>query len=178
MDLIMTAEELALTAKRYLERQKIPNERAEASNEPGYEVLFDSLAEGASTGLRNSVVAARQLLFRIGTIFIDLEVGRETDSKSAFLIGQMLDSSKPGHPPAGVPVELLDHGRRVAMTSSNDYGEFQLQFAVKDNLKLSVELDRNDPVHLPITSPPGSKGNAGDVKQYHPLGNIVNRTIE
>lgn len=174
----MTPEELALTAKRYLEREKNPNERSEGSNRAAYEILFDSLAEGASKGLRNSVVAARQLLFRIGTIFVDVEIGRETDSKSAFLIGQMLDSSNPGHPPAGVPVELLDHGKAVATTSSNDYGEFQLQFVVKDNLKLSVEFDRNSPVHLAITSPPGSKGNAGEVKRYNALGNPVNRTIE
>jgi hypothetical protein len=111
-------------------------------------------------------------------VFVDLEVGRETDSNRASLIGQMLDSSDPSNPPAGVPIVLLDRGRRVAKTLSNDHGEFRLQFAVKNNLRLSVELDRDKPVHLPITNPHGRKGkNTEDVKKLEPLGSVVNRSL-
>ena len=134
-----------------------------------YELLFDSLVQSAAAGTRNSlvsavqsaaegtrtsVVSARQLLFRIGAIFVDVEVGCEAESGRASLIGQMLDSSNPGHPPAGVPIVLLNRGRNIASTSSNDNGEFQLQFAMKRNLKLSVGVDRDSPVCLPITRAP------------------------
>ena len=125
-----------------------------------YELLFDTLVQTATQGTRTSVVSARQLLFRIGAIFVDVEVGREANSDRASLIGQMLDSSNPGHPPAGVPIILLDRGRNVASTSSNDNGEFQFQFAMKSNLKLSVAVDPGSPVFLPITSPP-AKANTG-----------------
>jgi len=177
---MMTLAEMSVAAKKYFEIQPsaVVAARQDLSRE-GYELLFDSCAQTPSDGVRNSVVAARQLLFRIGSVFVDVEVGRETDSNQASLTGQMLDSSNPGHPPVGVPVALLDRGRRVASTSSNDHGEFRMRFAVKNNLKLSVTFDRQRPVHLPIISPPGKKGrNTGRVKKYQPLGSVEDRTLE
>jgi len=117
-----------------------------------FELLFDGLARPATAGARGSVVSARQLLYRIGTVYVDMEVGKESNSDRASLIGQMLDSSKPGHPLVGVPVALVNRGKSVATTSSNDNGEFQLEFAMKRDLKLSVAVDREEPVYLPITS--------------------------
>lgn len=115
------------------------------------ELLFDSSTQSCADGVRTSVISARQLLYRIGAVFVDLEVATQRDSRRASLVGQMLDSGNPGHPPAGVPVVLLDQRRRVASTSSNDYGEFQLEFAMKDNLKLRVAVNGGKPVHLPIS---------------------------
>ena len=148
-----------------------------AGDDLAYELLFDSHEQVASDGLRNSVIAARQLLFRIGSVFVDVEVGRESDSNRASIIGQMLDSSRPGHPPTGIRIALLDRGHPVASASSNDHGEFRLQFALKENLKLSVELDRKKPVHLPITNPLGGRSSSGSVKRCHPLGDEENRTL-
>src|SRR5437588_238368 len=177
---MMTLEEMSVAAKKYFEIQPsaVVAARQDLSRE-GYELLFDSCAQTPRDGVRNSVVAARQLLFRIGSVFVDVEVGRETDSNQASLTGQMLDSSNPGHPPVGVPVALLDRGRRVASTSSNDHGEFRMRFAVKNNLKLSVTFDRQRPVHLPIIRPPGRQGRkTGRAKTSQPLGKVADRTLE
>ena len=119
----------------------------------GYELLFDTFVHWNAVGTRTSVVSTRQLLFRIGAVFVDVAVGCEANSDRASLIGQMLDSSNPGCATTGVPVALLDRGRNIASTSSNDNGEFQFQFAMKRNLKLAVAVDRGDPVYLPISSP-------------------------
>jgi hypothetical protein len=174
---MMTLEEMTTAAKNHFQDRNVTTDRSgRTGSDAAYELVFDSFGQAAGEGVRNSVVAARQLLFRIGSVFVDVEVGRETDSDHASLIGQMLDSSNPSRPPVGVPVVLLDRGRRVATTSSNDHGEFRLQFAVKNNLKLSVAFDRDRPVHLPITSPPG-KGGAGPVKKCKPLGSVENRAI-
>ena len=171
----MTPEEMTLADRNRVSGQKIARHNA---SETPYELLFDSSEPAASSGSRNSVVAARQLLFRIGAVFVDLEIGRECDSDRASLVGQMLDSSNPGHPPVGVPVVLLDRGRRVATTSSNDHGEFRLQFAVKNNLKLSVQFERDKPVHLPITNPLGRNiKTPGRAKKCEPLGSLENRSI-
>ena len=133
------------------------------ADKDGYELLFDTFVHSNAEGTRTSVVSTRQLLFRIGAVFVDVAVGCEANSDRASLIGQMLDSSNPGHPPAGVPVALLDRGRNIASTSSNDNGEFQFQFAMKRNLKLAVAVDREGPVYLPISSPllKSSGGSAG-----------------
>jgi len=149
-----------------------------ATEEVAYEFLFDSQEQAAGDGVRNSVIATRQLLFRIGSVFVDLELGRESDSNRGSIIGQMLDSSRPGHPLSGIRIALLDRDRPVASASSNDHGEFRFHFVLKDNLKLCVELDRDKPVHLPITNPPGEKNrSSGSVKRCHPLGSEKNRTL-
>jgi len=175
---MMTPEEMAHVASNHDASQTEMNVSG-AGDKLAYELLFDSQEQAARDGLRNSVIAARQLLFRIGSVFVDLEVGREGDSNRASIIGQMLDSSRPGHPPSGIRIALLDRNRPVASASSNDHGEFRLQFALKDNLKLSVELDRNKPVHLPITNPAGGKSrtSSGSVKRCHPLVDEENRTL-
>jgi len=172
---MMTPEEMAAVAQKYVTQQMESNVFNRAAPHR-YEVLFDSWAQPAEAMLRGSVTASRQLLFRIGAIFIDVEVGREADSNSASLVGQILDSSKPGEPPSGVPIALLVRGRRIASTSTNDHGEFRFQFVVKQDLKLSVELERNKSVYLPIIGSPKPRAGA-DAKKCVAVGGAENRAL-
>lgn len=126
---------------------------ATSHREGGYELLFDSFIQSVRKGIRGPVISARQLLFRIDAIFVDVEIGCEANSNRASLIGQMLDSLNPGRPPAGVSIFLLDRGRNVASTLTNDNGEFQFQFVMKSDLKLSVAVNHSSPVYLPISNP-------------------------
>jgi len=119
-----------------------------------YELLRDTFVQPASEGIRSSVVSARQLLFRIGTVFVDVEVEHKANSNRASLIGQILDSSNPRSPLSKVPIVLLGRNRNIASTETNDNGEFQFQLARKSDLKLSVTIPGDRPVHLPITYPP------------------------
>jgi hypothetical protein len=116
------------------------------------ELLFDSMAQPLPPGARASVVSGRQLLYRIGSVYVDMEIDRKANSARAALVGQMLDSARPGHPLAGIPVALHERGRSIANTLSNDNGEFRLEFDVKNDLKLLLSMDRRHPVHLPITN--------------------------
>ena len=116
-----------------------------------FELLFDSLAQPLTAGARASVASARQLLYRVGTIYVDMRVDSELNSEQAALVGQMLDSAHPGHPVAGVPVILMDGRKSVASTISNNNGEFHLEFSIKSNLRLSIAVGEDSPVYLPIT---------------------------
>jgi len=116
-----------------------------------FELLFDSSAQPLPPGARSSGVSSRQLLYRIGSIYVDMEIGKDADAERASVVGQMLDSSRPGHPVAGIPVALLDRGRNVARTLSNDNGEFRLVLETKKDPRLSVMVGRKNPVRLPIT---------------------------
>lgn len=116
------------------------------------ELLFDSVLQPMTAGARASVAAARQLLYRIGPVYLDLRVDSEPNSERASLVGQMLDRSNPEHPITGVPVVLLAGQKNIASTSSNGNGEFHLEFAMRSNLRLSVAVDPMHPVYLPITS--------------------------
>ena len=125
---------------------------ATSHTEPDYELLFDSFIQSAGKGIRGPVISARQLLFRIGAVFVDIEARCEANSDRASLVGQILDSSNPGRPLAGVPICLLNRGRNVVSTSSNENGEFHFHFVMKNDLELSVKLDHR-PVYLRISNP-------------------------
>jgi len=116
-----------------------------------FELLFDSFGQPAMAGARASVASARQLLYRVGTVYVDMRVDSEVNSERAALVGQMLDSARPGHPVSGVPVVLLDGRKNVASAISNNNGEFQIEFLLKNNLRLSVTVGDGAPVYLPIT---------------------------
>jgi hypothetical protein len=45
----------------------------------------------------------------------------------------------------------MDGRKNVASTISNNNGEFHLEFALKNNLRLSVTVGDSSPVYLPIT---------------------------
>jgi len=120
-----------------------------------FELLFDSVAQSGNERIRTSVIVSRQLLFRIGSVFVDLEVDKEVNSDRVSLIGQLVDSANPGHSPVGIPIVLLQRGKCIVKTLSNDNGEFQLNFVMRRNLKLQVSMNRSRPVRLPINLLPG-----------------------
>ena len=98
------------------------------------------------------MASARQLLYRIGTVYVDMRVDAESGSQRASLVGQLLDSAHPGHPVVNAPIELLDGRKILASTTSNNNGEFQLEFGMKSDLSLSVTVDQKEKaVYLPIT---------------------------
>ena len=114
------------------------------------EILFDSMAQPLPAGARSSFVSDRQVLYRIGSVYVDMEFERQGNSQRWRVVGQMLDSARPGHPLTGVPVCLIERGRNVVRTLSNDNGEFRLEFDANNELKLELSIDRRHPVHLPI----------------------------
>jgi len=140
-------EGIVRAVKAYFEVEQ----RRAAQPKRAFELLFDSLAQPVAAGARASVASARQLLYRVGTVYVDMRVDSETNSERAALVGQMLDSAHPGHPVSGVPVILMDGRKNVASTVSNNNGEFHMDFVLKSNLRLSVTVGDASPVYLPIT---------------------------
>lgn len=114
------------------------------------EILFDSSAQPLPAGVRSSFVGDRQVLYRVGSVYVDMEFDRQDNSQRWRVVGQMLDSARPGRPLTGVPVCLIERGRNIARTLSNDNGEFRLEFDATRELKLELSIDRRHPVHLPI----------------------------
>lgn len=118
----------------------------------GIELLFDSLLQPAIGGTRASVASARQILFKVGTIFLDFRVELEPNAESATLVGQVLDSATPRRPLADVPVVVQAAGEELAGTVSSRTGEFQLDFPLRHDLQMWVKLPRMEPISLPLTS--------------------------
>lgn len=142
----MPPDHIVLTVSASLAIEKDPRKRSNSC-----ELLFDSAAQPLPPGARSSGAPSRQLLYRVGSIYIDMEVGKDPDSERTSVVGQLLDSSRPGHPVAGIPVALLDGGRHIARILSNDNGEFRLVFEATKYPKTTVAVGRKNPVRLPIT---------------------------
>jgi hypothetical protein len=120
-----------------------------------FEVVFDSFAQPATAGVRASSATSRQLLCRVGSVYVDMEVDARGTGRRASITGQVLDKSKASRTLGGIPVLLLSRGRTIATTASDDNGEFQLEFSSKKGLELCVKLDALNPLYLPITSSQG-----------------------
>jgi len=144
----MPADQIVLSVKASFVIEKGNQQGAPRASE----LLFDSAAQPLPPGARGSVVSGRQLLYRIGTVYVDMEIGRKSNSERAALVGQMLDSARPGHPLVGIPVSLQERGRRVARTLSNDNGEFRLEFDIKKDATLLVSMGGRHTVRLPLTN--------------------------
>jgi hypothetical protein len=90
---------------------------------------FDSELQPLAAGMRSGPGSARQLLYKSGSVCIDMRMQPTPGSESILLIGQLLDSLNPGHGIGGIPVSLLAKGDTLSRKQTNDAGEFD--FGVK-----------------------------------------------
>lgn len=111
---------------------------------------FDSNRQPLVAGVRSGHSAARQLLYKSGTVCIDMRMQPTPGSESFLLIGQLLDSVNPGHGIGGIPVSLLSRGDTVSRKETNQDGEFdfglkpgsdaQLVFGIGDSRTIVVAV--------------------------------------
>ncbi|HEY1660642.1 MAG TPA: hypothetical protein VGG14_19985 [Candidatus Sulfotelmatobacter sp.] len=85
---------------------------------------FDSNREPIAVGMRSSQATARQLLYKSGSMCIDMRMEPTPGSESVVLMGQLLDSLDPGHGIGGVPVSVLSRGNTLSSKQTNEAGEF------------------------------------------------------
>jgi len=85
---------------------------------------FDSDCQPLVAGVRSGHTSARQLLYKSGTLCIDMRMQATPGSESFVLVGQLLDSMNPGHGISGIPVSLLSRGDTVSRKETNQDGEF------------------------------------------------------
>jgi hypothetical protein len=85
---------------------------------------FDSNRQPLAAGVRSGHGSARQLLYKSGSICIDMRMQPTPGSESVVLMGQLLDSLNPGQGIGGIPVSLLSMGDTVSRKQTNLDGEF------------------------------------------------------
>jgi hypothetical protein len=97
---------------------------------------FDSDRQSLVAGLRSGHASARQLLYKSGTVCIDMRMQPTPGSESVVLIGQLLDSMNPGHGIGGIPVSLLSKGDTVSRKQTNQDGEFDFGLLLSSDMQL------------------------------------------
>ncbi len=103
-------------------------------------LVFDSLLQPATAGVRAALTTSRQLLYRKGDCCIDIRLDRAAGAKEISLIGQVLDSGQKGRGPGAIPVELMSGEQMIAGTTTNDFGEFQFSFPPAQDLRICCNV--------------------------------------
>jgi hypothetical protein len=112
-------------------------------------LVFDS-TRAAAFGLRSTVSCARQLLYKSGSVCIDLHVQPKPGSESVVVVGQLLDSLRPARRVGNIPVSLLRDGSAVSTKKTNDYGEFDFAFDSPDSLHIAFGLEDQETLVVPL----------------------------
>jgi hypothetical protein len=115
----------------------------------GLRLLFDSSLEPLPAGIRGSV-AAQQFLYETDEYYIDLRVEPRREAHPAAVVGQVLNRAGREWAAQGLAVLLQDGKRPIAETSTNQFGEFQLEFDEAKSLSISVRRSESDVIVLPL----------------------------
>ncbi|MGB9199655.1 MAG: hypothetical protein WCB53_22215 [Terriglobales bacterium] len=115
-------------------------------------LLFDSLAQPLLAGVRSGGAIARQVVYEAEGLTVDLRFDRVVPSGTVAAVGQILDSCSPHELLAGSPVVIWTaSGQLVATTTANSYGEFQLEFEARDDLRLVARVGTRR-LRMPLTN--------------------------
>ena len=103
------------------------------------QLVFDSFAQPSPVGIRSMAAASRQIVYEAEGLTVDLRLGWEPRSRRVCVVGQMLDKLAP-QPlmPGGSVVLWTEEGRLVAAVDANEFGEFELEFEPRNDLRLSA----------------------------------------
>ena len=104
-------------------------------------LVFDSLNQPLPAGVRSGASDTRQLMFDAEGTVVDLVLDTRPQSQTVSLVGQVVDKQGAKVAPRQVRVVLwTETSQPLAQASANEFGEFQLEFAAQDRLRLSVEI--------------------------------------
>jgi hypothetical protein len=104
------------------------------------QLVFDSEHRNWMTPVRGDCIPARQLLYKAGSVCIDMHIQPKLGSISAFLTGQVLDSKRPNRIMRGVSVSLWSAGSPISHMRTNDFGEFNFGVAPLRDLHLAFGI--------------------------------------
>ena len=118
-------------------------------------LVSDSARQPLAAGMRGGY-AVRQLLYKSGSICIDMRMQPKPGSDSVVLMGQLLDSANPDHGLGGVPVSLLGAEGMLSRNKTNDVGEFDFGVDAITHLQLVFGMGENRTIIVPIPEGEGS----------------------
>ena len=102
-------------------------------------LISDSAREPLPAGIRSQDRMSRRALYEAGDYHVDLQLERQPASGLVTLVGQ-LAARRQATSMTDVPVWLMERDSLVENTTCNAFGEFQLEYEPRRNLRLFVPL--------------------------------------
>jgi hypothetical protein len=123
------------------------------------QLIYDSFKEPLPAGLRARHRLARHVLYKAGHYSMDIRMEHQKGTAIVTLVGQIVDQTNPGTPPASLPVFLVCGRKPIANAYSNTFGEFQFAYEPKQRVRLYIQgiRDRRKSIELPLDSLAGSE---------------------
>ncbi len=115
-------------------------------------LVFDSFLQPLPDGIRISQLPARRLVYEVGSLMADLWIEPQTDSRRIALVGQLVDSAKPDRRLDRLPIVLRGQKGPIALATTNEFGEFHVDFDFEPTLTLEMETSRYQWVSLALPS--------------------------
>jgi hypothetical protein len=114
-------------------------------------LVFDSSqVRTVIAGVRGGYAAARQLLYKSGSVCIDMRMQPNPGSDSVMLMGQLLDSSRPAQGIGDIPVSLLCEGDTLSRKTTNQVGEFEFGFGADRDVQLVFGMGESRLLVVPV----------------------------
>jgi hypothetical protein len=128
---------------------RVPKRRKNRISEIA-ELVFDSLQQPLPVGVRSVEVTARKLLYRRGSLQIDVSLEPLEGAARVSVAGQVLDSQG-SHEELGEKIVVMLCGReQLAQTRTNSFGEFQLECESRKSLQLAVWMNEEREIFIPL----------------------------
>jgi hypothetical protein len=121
----------------------------QTSMSKGIRMLFDSMLQPLTAGVRGSV-AARQFLYETDDYYIDLRLEPRDPQEHSCVVGQVLNRSGQERAAQGVAIYLREGKQPIAQTATNQFGEFQLEFDATGEICISISRGQHDEIILPL----------------------------
>jgi len=116
-------------------------------------LVFDSFQEPALAGARSRTPGTRHALYQAGDYSVDIRLEEERGSTRVNMVGQLALRSHTTDSFDGVPIMLKSGRKVVAEAVSNKFGEFQLSYDPRPQLKLHVPIhERRECIELQLGS--------------------------
>ena len=103
-------------------------------------LVYDSAREPLPAGIRTSERKSRRAIFAAGDHQVELQLEGQPASDVVTLIGQIAGRDQASGL-ADVPVWLMQRDRLVTRTMCNTFGEFNLEYEPRRNLRLLFSLE-------------------------------------
>jgi hypothetical protein len=111
-------------------------------------LVFDSLHQPLTAGVRSGASISRQLMFDAEGTVVDLVI--DTRQGTVALVGQVVDKRGAKVAPRQVTViSWTETGQPLAETTANEFGEFHLEFSAQQRLRLSIEIAGYMQIRIP-----------------------------
>lgn len=116
-------------------------------------LLFDSARNIVAAGVRSTSTLGRQVLYGVDPFRIDLRMEPLMDSDKVSIVGQILNAADPAKHSGDLPVVLWKGRKILAKSLTNNFGEFQVECDLEEDLHLQLSLPTGAEVMIPLIEP-------------------------